>query len=307
MNIFDDAAAMDDGLERWRIPAGSRGEEQFDALLAHPQFAAAARQLGRNMLALAGADRALDGIVKDAGRFAATGLAMYLHASGGLTLGRLKDVCAETGVASPGRARAVLLFLRFLRYIEPAGEGARAGRYVPTRALTEAWRAIGRALFGAAELCEPALAVLTARLDETVVVETLARIEGEMALGLFREGRGDNALWRVFLNRYAGTQILHALMLSAGEDGPYPPEAEIGYSLSRLAREFHVSRPHVARLLKAAEQEGLVTLCDDKRLRFTSAGREAIRTMLALRLASAILAAIRLRDALADAPLAKAG
>src|ERR1700761_6464728 len=93
-------------FRRWRTPPGSTSRAPFDAVIGHPRFEAAARKLSRSMLDLAARDAALDGIVKDVGRFTATGLAIYLDATGGLTLARLKEICARGTVISPGRARA---------------------------------------------------------------------------------------------------------------------------------------------------------------------------------------------------------
>jgi hypothetical protein len=207
-------------FREWRIPPADIGRAQYEAVLAHPNFPAAARQLSRSMLDLAAQDAALDGIVKDVGRFTATGLAIYLDATGGLTLARLKELCALNKVTSPGRARAILLYLRFLRYIEPVDHGSRAARFVPTPAL-------------------------------------------------------------------------------ATEDTEhYPPKGEIAFSLSGLARRFRVSRPHVARLLRAAEQEGLIVLSGENRLAFTEMGRTASLELFGTRLSNDLQAAIKLIDAL---------
>jgi hypothetical protein len=56
------------------------------------------------------ADRAIDGILKDAGRNAAAKCLAYLHVTGGLTLPRLQALCASIGFISPGRVRALLLY-----------------------------------------------------------------------------------------------------------------------------------------------------------------------------------------------------
>ena len=291
-------------LERWRVPRGSQiSRSQYDALIAHPRFEAAARQISRSMLDLAAADPALDGIVKDAGRFLATGIAVYLHWTGGLTLARLKEFCARDAIISPGRARAILIYLRFLRYVVPVPDSGRAARYAPTPELERAYHAILRRGFDAALVIEPGLERLSNRLGDPQVAADLARITVEIGLSFSGKDSSETALWRVFLNRHAGTQILHALMLAADDHTHYPPEGEIAFSLSGLAREFRVSRPHVARLLRAAAQEGLIELRPESRLILTPAGRDAARTLFGARLSGALRAAIRLLDAL-DADIA---
>src|ERR1700744_3813316 len=105
MYIFDGMknSVSCEGLESWvadaRVPDSLRAR-----MIAHPAYPAAARALAANMMAAGDADKALDGIFKDAGRYLAAVLAIYLHVSGGLTLPRLKEICPATGFLSPGRA-----------------------------------------------------------------------------------------------------------------------------------------------------------------------------------------------------------
>jgi hypothetical protein len=283
--------------QRWPRVADATPEERMALLVQEPHLAAAMRRLSRNMLALAAGDRAIDGIVKDVGRFLAAGMAMTLHATGGLTLPRLKAYCAESGLISPGRARAILLYLRFLKYVEPEPGARRGGLYVPTTSMRNAWGAIARAGLDAAQLLAPEIAGLIPRLAEPDVLFVLCRIQAENGRQ-FASRDMDNGFWRVFLNRHAGTQILHALMQGAADTLHYPPHGEIAYSLSGLARDFHVSRPHVARMLHAGEKAGLLVLHDGNRLSFTTAGREHLTALLAARLGSDLEAAIRLDEEL---------
>jgi AraC-like DNA-binding protein len=291
---------------RWRETSPASVDERFAMLLRHPGLAEAARRLSKNMLAIAKTDRALDGILKDAGRTAATGLAMYLHLTGGLTLPRLKEICAQTGLVSPGRARAILLYLRFLKYVVPAGGGGRAGLYAPTPELEHAWAAIAHARLDALTPVEPTVMRLSNRLGDPAVMRQFIRIECEIGLRLGSMGGKDNAFWRVFLNRHAGMQILHALMLGAGDTDTYPPDCPTPFSLSQLARDFHVSRPHVARLVRAAEQEGLVVLLGNNRMQLTPEGQRQAAFFLALRTATGLSAATRLHDELAQETLLRA-
>lgn len=276
------------GLARWQTAPG-RDDPAFFALLTTPEAAAAMRRLSQNNLALAASDPAIDGINKDIGRFVATGLAMYLHASGGLTLPRLKEHCARTNIISPGRARALLIYLRFLRYIEPAEGGDRATLYLPTPGLLRAWEAMTRASLDAAQRIEPAIVVFSNTLARQEVMFAIIRAEGEMAIHSIQRGNTENAYWRVFLNRHAGMQILHRLMLSGPEGGEYPPRVPLPFNISDLAREFRVSRPHVSRLLKAAEREGLVN-GDGQAVMLSESLREHIRLTMGIRLVTALAA-----------------
>jgi hypothetical protein len=284
---------------RWSYAPDLTEGERFQRFLREPLLEAAMRRLSQNMLALAASDRALDGIVKDVGRFFAAGIAMTLHATGGLTLPRLKQFCADTGLISPGRARAILLYLRFLRYVEPVPGTKRGGVYVPTLSMRNAWAALLRAGLDAVRVMEPGMAPMIPRLAEPGIVFDLCRIQSENGR-LAKQNDMDNAFWRVFLNRHAGVQVLHALMQGAGDSGPYPPLGDVAFSLSKLARDFHVSRPHVARMLRAGEKEGLLALSGSNTLRFTDEGLRHLRLLLAARLWADIWAAVRLDGELAE-------
>src|SRR5689334_19381779 len=104
-------------LQRWEV-----GEPIPDTtcadMAAHPRFAVAVRALATEFLLLGDRDKALDGMFKDAGRYVAAMCAAYLDASGGITLPRLKELCIRSGYMSSGRARALLLYLVYLRYVE---------------------------------------------------------------------------------------------------------------------------------------------------------------------------------------------
>jgi DNA-binding MarR family transcriptional regulator len=279
---------------RWALASGMTADDRQALLLRQPCIEDAMRRLSHNMLALAAGDRAIDGIVKDAGRFFAAGMAMTLHATGGLTLPRLKEFCIETGLISPGRARALLLYLRFLRYVEPVPGAKRGSAYVPTASMRNAWGAITRAGLDAVQVMEPEIAPVTQSIADPAVLFAFCRIQSEIGRDLGARGM-DNTFWRVFLNRHAGTQILHALMQGAGDTVHYPPRGEIAVSLSKLARDFHVSRPHVARMLRAGEKEGLLELRGSNQLAFTEEGRQHLTRLMSARLGSDLETAIRLK------------
>jgi len=292
---------------RWRAASNLTEQERFAAFVEHPRFEEAARMLSRGMLTLAAEDKALDGMVKDVGRFGASMMAFYLHATGGLTLPRLKALCSDSRLISPGRARAILIYLRFLKYVVPAEGGGRAGLYVPTPELQRAWHAIEWHALSAVRLIEPDVAHVMVALKEPRAISDFVRMLHAVAFGPSHRGSTDNALWRVFLNRHAGTQILHALMLGAAEGDSYPPRGAMTCSLSRLARDFNVSRPHVARLLRAAEREGLAVLEGANHLRLTEEGRSQAAILLGLRLWTSLHAAALLYEERAGEPLRRTG
>jgi hypothetical protein len=271
-------------LQSWS--AGDRIPESHDARMrSGALFPNGARALAANMLAAGESDKALDSIFKDAGRYMAAMFAMYLHVSGGLTLPRLKEVCASSGYLSPGRARALLLYMRYLGYVaatpgRPRGEPA---RYEPTAIFTATWRTHLRAALDAACVIEPAVALVLDRLDERAVLDSVSRVQGEGLLASARDSDQSAPFVRVFMHRHAGLQILWTLIL-ADESDTFPPRKPMTFSIGGLARRFGVSRIHVRRLLDEAVRENLLTLDENGLVTFTDGARGMLEFLYAAQL-----------------------
>ena len=252
-------------LMRWADDGGITNEK-LDRMQADPAFPKAVRMLVRNMMRAAEADKALDGIFKDAGRYLAAMWGVYLHVSGGLTLPRLKELCGASGFLSPGRARAMLLYLRYLGYIKPAATmHGEPSRYAPTAQFMATWQNHMRAALEAARVIEPCIDLVLAQLHKPEILESFARLQSE---GLWTEARQvdqGNAFVRVFMHRLAGSQVVWTL-LSDARDEAFPPRDAIAFSMSGAARKFGVSRMHIKRLIEDAEREGLLEHCKDGRI-----------------------------------------
>jgi hypothetical protein len=82
-------------LKRW-VSDGDIPEAALSRLMSDPRLPEAIRTLAVNGLEASAKDKALDGICKDAGRYFAGMLVVYLHASAQLTLPKLKAYCATT-------------------------------------------------------------------------------------------------------------------------------------------------------------------------------------------------------------------
>ena len=308
MYIFDGMknSLSYEGLESW--VAGARIPESLHArMIAHPAYPTAARALAANMMAAGDADKALDGIFKDAGRYLAAMLAMYLHVSGGLNLPRLKEICAATGFLSPGRARALLIYMRYLGYVVPVSGRVRGepARYRPTEAFIASWRRHVRAALEAARLIDADVGLLLSRIDEDAVLEHFARVQGE---GLFASAQGADqsmAVMRVFIHRHAGTQVIWMMLLA--DDKTFPPAKPIALSVSTLARRFDVSRIHLRRMFDSAKREGLLTLNDDGTVTLLPAMRAMLDTLYATQLIRLLGAAAQTLDELQPAEMAMAG
>jgi len=270
----------------WDID-GALAQERSADLMDNPRFADAVRALASNMMAAGAGDKKLDGIFKDAGRYVAAMLAIHLHTSGGLTLPRLKELCKAFGFLSPGRARAMLIYLQYLGYVELIGSGTPA-RYAPTARFVTAWRSHLRAALEAVRLIEPSVGLVLERLQETQTLESLACAHTECLLGWAGDGGQDAPFMRVFTHRYAGTQIIWSLILADQSD--FPPSQPIKFSVAAAARRFSVSRMHIKRILADGEREGLLRSGANGTLILDEPARDFIRYFYAMQLIALLIA-----------------
>jgi AraC-like DNA-binding protein len=283
-----DIAALRDWDVEDRIP-----DALYERTYADPDFPHAIRAMSRNMLDAAAENRALDAIAKDGGRFVATIWALYLDATGGLTLPRLKEICASSGILSPGRARAVLLFLRHLRYIEVVREQKRGepAHYRPTPGLIDTWNLLTRKRLEAARILEPALDHILSRLDDPKVRETMVRHEGGGLFSVTSSVDMKNPFFDIFLHRHAGMQMLHTIMVSAEPDDDYVPKKPVPVTIGAIARRLSVSRTHVKRMLNAAEKAGLLSGAETGAITLSEEMRFLLRYVMTSLLMSNIIVA----------------
>jgi len=273
---------------------GAGSDELYARLASHPHCDRAAHTLAVNMLDAAAGNEALDGIFKDAGRYVVALWAMYAHATGGLTLPRLKEICAASGLVSPGRARALLLYLRYLGYVESAGRDQnRLARYTPTASFIVTWTAHLRAALGAVRLIEPAVDLVLRRLQEPAVLEAFSRFQGEELLaGAQNRLAMESPYVRIFMNRHAGSQVI-MLLATGAADGTFPPRAAIAFSTAGAAKRFRVSRIHIKRMLDQAEKENFLRRQGDGAVVLDESARATIRTMYVMQLAQLLSQAAR--------------
>ena len=251
-------------------------ETEYARMAAHPRLAAGLRALWESTLVAPTIDHSLLGIFKDAGRYVCAMWAMHLHVSGGLSLQSLKTFCAESGLLSPGRARAVLLYMRYLRYIEPARQHAVPTVYVPTPRFEAAWTLHMRLALEAACVIEPAARRIVERMDDPAVFACIVRTQGESLFNGARVHDLDTPLFKVFKNRHAGGMVLASLMTS-GRDGDCPPKHFVMPATADLAARFQVSRIQIRRILTEAERQGLIQPQPDGACRLDEAFRERVR------------------------------
>lgn len=286
----------------WWSADGQIPRAAYERLQTHHNYGEAARALSTRMLAAAHEDKALDGIAKDVGRYLVAQWAVYLHASGGLTLPRLKQICAASGFLSPGRARAVLLYLRYLGYVAPTAvrEAGTPVRYAPTPALVAAWKRLIHEGLESVRMIEPAADVILLRLDDPEILETFLRHQGEGFLAAASAHKQDAPFFRVFAHRHAGMQILHAMIREAGPADGFPPNCPISVSIASLARQLRVSRTHIKRLLKDAEKEDFLLHGSEGAVLFSERLRSDVRYVFSTILIGLLICGAKTaRDAIA--------
>ncbi len=277
MNATHDNADDIASLRRWIID-GEIPEAISSRLTSDPRLPDAIRALAVNGLDASANDKALDGACKDAGRYFAAMLVVYLHAAGQLTLPNLKAYCATTKLLSPGRARALLSFLRYLKFIDLVPAELRRGpdRYTATPALLKAWRSQLGAALEAACTMEPAVRIVLDRLDDQDVFFTFIQIQtNDMIAGIEKnEAHREAPFMRILVHRHAGTRVLLSLLAAADE---FPPAKPIPLSISATSRRFGVSRIHVQRMLDEAEREGLLSRTDRGEIVFAESAKTYMR------------------------------
>ena len=280
-------------LMQWRV-GGTNPDETYRLLIGHPRFGEAVRVLAQNMRTVAAGDPALDGVFKDAGRYIAAMLVIHLHVSGGLTLPRLKQLCATSGFLSEGRARAMLQYLRYLGFVElvtPGGTRGIPARYAPTPTLMVAWLRHLAAALDAARIIDPAVGLVLEQLDRPDVADLLVKVNCETLLASAHLAYQEALFLNVFMHRYAGTQIVWILILA--DEEVFPPRKPVPLSMAANAKQFRVSRIHIKRLLSDAERAGLLRYETGGDIILEESARTAIRYIYAHQLICLLSSAAR--------------
>lgn len=237
------------------------------AMRAHPRFAEAMRASAERLVALHRRNRLLSWFLSDRPLALIGYLVIYLHLEGrdkdplsGLTPGRFRNFCRTHGLCSPGRASAILAFMRLTGHVEavPHPEDKRVIQLRPSEKLMDIARARLERQFTVITLLRPDIAPAVAALGDPDFEAALFR-----NLGAWFASGGrflDHApRLRLFGERDAGMLILYGLMLSGEPDDQPVPTKPVPISISALAKQFQVSRTHVLRLLRDAERENLLT------------------------------------------------
>jgi hypothetical protein len=185
---------------------------------------------------------------------------------------------------SPGRARSLIQFFLFLRYIEaqpPASRGAPI-RYVPTQAVLESRGRMVRGGLEAVRIIEPAVSIVLSQLDDS---DILARFMAHLGNGYLPSvlGKPFRQFMDAFIEPHAGVALID-LIVQAGEGDEFPSSQPIPISINATAQRLRVSRAHIRRMLDRGDEEGMVTRRNDGTILLSETMRSTIRHFSALRL-----------------------
>jgi hypothetical protein len=236
-------------------------------LRTHPDFPRAYRQACLSGIRLYNGNRLVNLLLGDRGRSAISFFCLYLHAlrdpgdaRSGLTLTRLKAICADQNIASPGRIEAFAVLMRVLGFLQksPGDNDRRVRQLVPTERLLAAHRDRWLGVIDAMARMAPDVMQLRDDFGNEDFERAFLRHSGERYLAGFRP-LSDSKARTLFGERNAGVTIAFSLM-TAGEE--FPPRRPVSLSISALARQYGVSRVHVRKLLRDAESEGFIARPD---------------------------------------------
>ena len=237
------------------------------ALRAHPRFPEALRASAEGLIALHRRNRVMSWFLSDRPLSLIGHAVIYLHLEGreddplsGLTPSRFRNFCRTNGLCSPGRASAILAFMRLTGHIEavPYPGDRRVTQLRPSEKLMEIARARLARQFPVIALLRPDIAPAIHALGDPDFETALFRALGTWFISGSRILDHAPSL-HLFAGRDAGMLILYSLMLAGGSDGQPVSLAPLPVSISALAKQFQVSRTHVLRLLRDAEAAGLLT------------------------------------------------
>lgn len=115
--------------------------QRITAFRHHPNFLNGVRHYANSMLPFFATSKILNKVIVEAWRFQMLALTLWLYETmdpddprSGLTVANLQRLCADLGLASPGRVFALIQIMRAGRFLEvaPCGPDRRVKRFLPT-------------------------------------------------------------------------------------------------------------------------------------------------------------------------------
>ncbi|MBV9782546.1 MAG: hypothetical protein JO264_01875 [Acidisphaera sp.] len=251
-----------------RLPASAEwlSEATVAALCSHPQFAASVCGLVEKLTAGYAGNRLLNQVLSDRGRALLGLLVCYLDAQSsslpgaGATLGSVQAICRVTKLCSPGRAAAIVVAMRFAGYVAAVPAGGRRSRLVPTEKLNAEHRRRWRLHYEAMLPVLPNATRVLRNFDDKRFLDALLLEMGRQYLAGYRILDYAPALSPIAESN-AGLLMVSGLVTPSVV--PATEAASIPVSISALSRRFSVARSHVRKVLRMAEQAGLLTRAED--------------------------------------------
>lgn len=259
--------------------------EEVARLKAHPRFAEAAAAAAAGFADLYQGNRLLNHFINDRARLLFGLLALDLHFTGqpngeqGFTVTQAQQICVAHGICSAGRAAAMIALMRFGGYLEALPSRDRRQRLCGvTGRLIAAHHERWRRLFAAIAMVGENGATALAALDHPAFTPAYAHLLAEDFRAGVRVLLDSAPELGLFAERNSAMIILFRLLADAGVDRRAVP-----VSISTLAHRYGVSRAHVSKLLRDAEDDDFLSLSDAGGYRVTLAPRlvDAAHTFLA--------------------------
>ncbi|MDQ0464568.1 DNA-binding MarR family transcriptional regulator [Caulobacter ginsengisoli] len=252
-------------MRNWTLAEAAEviSDEQISAARRLPGLVEAGRRSAASWLPRPGDTKMVAATLRDLGRMVSGVWAIYLDASpGGLTLARLAKLLEGTRLSSPGRARALLIYMQFLGYVQPARREAdrRERHYTITPALFEAFHERYRRDLATVADLDPLIAEILRRIEEPGVFRAFVRVHGDFLAAGFKTWRPEGPSLDIFSERFSGMVVLSLILFSGVERDSFPPRQPAPINVARLSRDAGISRAQVRQLLKAGEKAGFFDL-----------------------------------------------
>lgn len=253
--------AYDTAMTRTCATVPSLG--QVEAMLLRPELPHATQKAARMLVEDYEANRILNRVFNDRGRYLIGFFAHYLHhfplegeSDAGLTAGRLRKLCVDSGVSSAGRASAMINIMRFAGYLraEQDPKDRRRTLLVPTQRFERMRRRRWLRLFEAVAAIMPEGLLAQDLLDRPAFQIAFIRAMVDGYMKGFRFSCYAPELDPYFDLTSGYITLMHLFVMSRERAGcgSAPP------SISTLASKFWNSRAQTRRVLNRAEADGFI-------------------------------------------------
>jgi len=238
--------------------------EEIAHLRTHPRFPDAAWRMAETPAEPLPTGRLAAFILNDRVRTQIGYFILYLYwsaqqnAQPGLTASQVKSVFTEMKFASPGRVDALIAAMRLFGYVrlELDPYDRRVKLIVPTQHHVATFQQMLRVHFAAMAMVLEEGETGLASLEHAGFMPAFIRKVCESRYHGFRIVNSVPEI-KDFFNHHAATPILLYVMVNGRKTGARSVETSI--SVSRLAKQFRVSRSHVRKVLAEAEATGFIT------------------------------------------------